>query len=1039
MKNSKEKLKIIYGIPGKITWIFVAILFSIQLIFSMNVFAQQRTVSGIVTDSDGQPLPGVTVVVTGTTIGTVTNSDGGFSLNIPANAEVLHFSFVGMRSQDVPVAGRTTFTVVLEEETIGLDEVVAIGYGTQRKATLTGSVATVDNEFLESRPITSASQALQGSLGLYVNQEDGGQPGRDQGTIRIRGIGTLNNNNPLVLVDGVPYSIQDVNPQDIESISILKDAASAAIYGNRAANGVILITTKGGRLGEKMTVELHSYIGAQTATVLPDMVTNSVDYMMARDEAAIYEGQPPIYGEEVIEEYRNGTDPDIYPNTDWYDIMFSTALIHEHNLRVSGGSNIATYALSVGYLNQEGIMMGTGAKRYSLNSNTTYKVSPKLEFGAIINASFWNIDEPSREGSEMMSGGPIGRALPIHPNILTDGRYGDTWLVTMGHNVFRHPVAIARESWMNNKTERAMINLFAEYKLPFDLTYKANFATTNYTRNYHRWIPEIYIYNPKEPDVPKLLRFDPPTRSVDRTDNKSRDINFFQTLNWTKNILDNHNISALFGFSMESFYNNNLNAYIEGFLGNELTEINSGTSNKDVGGTSNESKLMSYFGRASYNYSDKYLLEFNFRYDGSSRFAKGNRWGFFPSVSGAWNIQNEPFMEALPWIYNLKLRGSWGQLGNQSISLYSYLSNVNTNQNIVRNGTLLSGSAITTLSDPNITWETTTMTNIGLDFGFLGNRLVLQFDVFDKSTTDILARINIPAQVGNLNGPITNLYSMKNKGLEIAASYRGIIRDFNYNVGGNVGFVDNKVTYLAGDIQYDTNMFGNVSVIKEGYPVNSWYLYEAIGIFQSQEEIDSHAFQHSKTQPGDIKYRDLNGDEVIDIQDMSVKGRSIPKATYGFNLDMGYKNISLTSFWQGVYGIDAYPWHNIAFPLFNGAGISKIHFGNQWTPENRDAKYPRPTLYRRGSQLNSKNSTFWLQDLSYLRLKNVQLSYNLTPDQFGLLRTLNISNLKLYINGQNLLTFTPYELADPEKDITDERAADYPNTKMITAGFNLKF
>ncbi|MDD4107353.1 MAG: SusC/RagA family TonB-linked outer membrane protein, partial [Prolixibacteraceae bacterium] len=727
------------------------------------------------------------------------------------------------------------------------------------------------------------------------------------------------------------------------------------------------------------------------------------------------------------------------PNTDWYDIMFRTAEMQEHNLRVSGGSNLATYSVSVGYLDQDGIMVGTDAKRYSLNSNTTYKFSPKLEFGAIINASFWDINESQREGSDMMSGGPIGRALPIHPNILSDGRYGDTWLVTMGHNVFRHPYAIATESWMKNQTERAMINLFMEYTLPLDIKYKANFAVTNYNRYYHRWIPELYIFNPKEPDVPKLLRFDPPARNVDRTDNKSRDTNFFQTLNWTKTINEKHNVNLLLGFSRESFYNSNLNAYIEGFLGNELTEINAGTSNKDVGGTSNESKLMSYFGRAGYNYMDKYLLEFNFRYDGSSRFAKGNRWGFFPSVSAAWNIQEESFMQNIPWIYNLKLRGSWGQLGNQSISLYSYLSNINTGQNIVRDGTLLSGSAITALADPNITWESTTMTNIGLDLGFLDNRLGFEFDVFDKSTTDILARINIPSQVGNLTGPITNLYSMKNKGLEISTFYRGEIGDFSYNLRGNIGFVDNKVDYLAGDVQYSTNMFGTVSVIQEGYPVNSWYLFEALGLFQSQEEIDSHAFQHEKTQPGDIKYRDVNNDGVIDIDDMSVHGRSTPKATYGFSLDFAYKNFEFNSFFQGVSGIDTYPWHNIAFPLFNGAGIMKEHLGNMWTTDNRDAKYPRPTLYHRGNRVNSKNSTFWLQDISYLRLKNVQLAYNILPDQFNLLNNLNISSLKVYLNGQNLLTFSPYKLADPEKNITSERAAEYPNARLITVGFKLNF
>jgi TonB-dependent starch-binding outer membrane protein SusC len=838
------------------------------------------------------------------------------------------------------------------------------------------------------------------------------------------------------LVDGIPYNLRDVNPNDIESISVLKDAASAAIYGNRAANGVILITTKRGQRQERMNVELHSYYGWQTATYLPDVVTNSADYMIARDQAAINEGQPLIYGPEVIEEYRNGNDPDLYPNTDWYDIMFSTAPMQEHNLRLSGGTDMTTYSFSVGYLNQEGIMMGSDAQRYSLSSNVTYSYSDRLEFGAIINASVWDRNEPSREAGDMTSSGPIGRALPIHPNILSDGRYGDTHLVTPGHNVFRHPTAIARESWMNDKTERAMINLFADYVFPFDIKYKANFALTNYNRYNHRFIPEIYIYNPREPDIPRLLRFDPPNRSVRRQNNNGLNSNFYQTLNWGRNFAEQHTFNLLLGFSMESFNNSNFNGYIEGFLGNELTELNAGTINKDVGGSSSESKLMSYFGRTNYNFDDRYLLEFSFRYDGSSRFAEGNRWGFFPSFSAAWNIHRETFMENITGIYNLKLRGSWGQLGNQSIALYSYSSNLNLAQDIVRNNSVFAGSAITTLADPNITWETTTMTNFGLDVGLLENRLMFEVDVFEKVTTDILARVNIPSQVGNLGGPITNLYGMSNRGLELTSAYRGSIGDFKFRIGGSIGFVDNKVDYLAGDVQYTTNRYGPIRVIKEGHPVDSWFVYKAEGIFKTQEEVDNHAFQHPATSPGDIKYYDENGDGVIDINDMDVRGRSTPKATYGFNMDFSFKGFELNAFFQGVYGIDIYPWHNIAFPVYNGAGIWKEHFYNSWTPENPNANYPRLFLANRGTGINAMNSTFWLQDASYLRLKNLQFAYRIRSE---ILNRANISMLKIYINAQNLLTFSSYKLADPEKNILNEQMQEYPSTKIITTGINVSF
>lgn len=1015
-------------------FILISTLFVLLCTFA-NAIVQEQ-VTGTVSDSEsGETLPGVSVLIRGTTIGTTTDIEGRYSLSVPDRDAVLVFSFVGYETLEVPIEGRSVIDIELTSVALDLDEVVVVGYGTQRRVTLTGSVASVSADFIEARPLTNATQALQGALGLYVNQASG-QPGSDMATLRIRGVGTLGDNNPLVLVDGVEYSLRDVNPNDIESVSVLKDAASAAIYGNRAANGVILVTTKSGQREEKMNVELNSYYGWQQATYLPDMVTNSVDYMIARNQASINEGQSAVYSDEQIEEFRTGTDADLYPNTDWYDILFSVAPMHDHNLRLSGGTGDVSYTTSIGYLSQEGIFIGSDAKRYSLNTNITYTYSDKLEIGAIVNGSYWDRNQASvSTASSMLTG--AGRSLPIHPNILSDGRYGDTWLVTPGHNLFRHPVAVHTESSNNNKSKRAMINLFGEYTLPLDIKYNVNYAVNNYDVYNHRFIPEIFIYNPKEPDVPKKLRFDPPNRSVQRSNNSNLDQSFFQTLGWDRrNIADRHSINLIAGFSMESFYRSNFNSYIEGFLGNELPELNAGTINQRVGGTSNESSLMSYFGRANYSYMDKYILEFNFRYDGSSRFAQENRWGFFPSASAAWRISEENFMQNIDVIDDLKLRGSWGELGNQNIGLYQYVSNININQGGTFNNNVVAGSAITALADPNISWETTTITNLGMDMILFNNKMEVVVDVFDKVTTDILTRVNIPAQVGNLAGPITNLYGMSNKGVEINTIHRNSIGELRYEIGGNVAFVENKVDYLAGDIQFTTNRFGNERVIKEGYPVNSWYMYEAEGIFQTQDEVDNHAFQHEATSPGDIKYRDVNGDGVIDIEDMDVRGRSTPKATYGFNFRVEYGGVDLNAFFQGVYGINIYPYHNVAFPLYNGAGITKDYFNNHWTPENTDAKYPRLFLPARGTQINSANSTFWLQDASYLRLKNLQLGYTIQSD---LLTRANISRLRAYINAQNLLTFSKWKLSDPEKNILRTNIGDYPNTRTITLGFNVTF
>lgn len=991
---------------------------------------QQTRISGTLTDaSTREPMPGVNVLVKGTTIGALTDINGKYSLSVTdPEKSILVFSFVGYSSLEITIAGKSVIDAALVPEALNLEEVVVVGYGTQRKATLTGSVSTVNSDFIASRPLTNATQALQGALGVYVNQA-GGQPGADVATIRIRGVGTLNNNDPLVLVDGVSSNMRDVNPNDVESISVLKDAASASIYGNRAANGVILITTKTGKK-EKLRVELNNYFGWQQATYLPDMVTNSVDYMTARNQASINELQPVPYSDAQVEEYRNGTDPDIYPNTDWYGLMISSAPLQDYNLRLSGGTDMVTFSMSLEYMNQEGVLMGTDAKKYSLNSNVIFKKSDKLQFGAIISGSFWDRDESFLGSSAVME--LIARALPIYGNIRADGRYGETWLTTPGHNTFGNPVASSREGFQNNKSQNGVINLFAEYTLPLGIKYKANFSVTKYDANNHIFTPEIVKIQPKTLQ-PKYMTV---ARSVTRANNSNLNTNFFQTLNWTKKIAEIHDINLLFGFSMESFYNSNFDAYIEGFLGNELPELDAGTINKDAGGTSSESKLMSYFGRANYSFSDKYLFEFNFRYDGSSRFAKANRWGFFPSLSAGWRVNKEIFMQDIDAISNLKLRLSWGQLGNQQISLYSFLNTINISQGTTFNKLNVAGSAVTSLSDPNISWETTTITNIGLDLGLWNDRLEINVDVFDKKTTDILARINIPGQVGDLTGPITNLYGMSNKGFELNASHRNTFGNLTYRIGGNVAYVKNNVDQLAGDIQYTTNSYGRISVIQEGYPVNSWYLYEAEGIFQTAEEVANHAFQHTRTSPGDIKYRDVNEDGKIDGDDMRVLGRSVPKYTYGFNLGAEYKGFDIDAFFQGVQGIDIYPWHNVSWPVFNGAGITKDQLANSWTPENPGAKYPRLSLYKRGSQINAQNSTFWLKDDSYLRLKNLQLGYTVPSE---LSNKVNISKIRAYVNAQNLLTFSKYKVTDPEKNIQGQNIFDYPTTKIFTIGLNVVF
>lgn len=1013
-------------------------LVAVLLCSSTMSFAQTGKIAGTVTDAQtGDPLPGVNVVIEGTTQGTATNEEGYYAiLNVSPGLYSVQASFIGYTSQivedvNVEADATTPLDFSLESSALGLDEVLVVGYGTQQRANLTGSIATADPELLEDRPLTNASQAIQGIKGVYVNQA-GGQPGADDATVRIRGIGTFGDNDPLVLVDGVEYNLRDVNPLNIESISVLKDAAAASIYGNRAANGVILITTKTGRKGQSLQVDYNTYLGIQTPTILPEMVTDAVTYMEVRNQASINEGQAPPYSEEEIEEYRNGTDPDLYPNSDWFDIMFDPAPIQEHNLRLYGGAEDATYSLSLGYLDHNGVMTATDANRYSLNSNVTYDVTDRLMVGAKLSGTYWKRQDMPFGAGTMMN--RIARALPIHPNLLSDGRYGDTWLVTPGHNVFRHPVAMAEEGLRENESLRLLAHVNAEYRLPLGLDYKLNLAANKQDVLESAFEPDIYYWNPKT-DEARRIRFD--ERHAYREDINSLNTTFFNTLGWDGDIADHSQVNALVGFSRETFVLRGFNARREGYFGNDLYDLDAGSTNDRARGRSTEYALMSYFGRANYSLADRYLLEFNFRYDGSSRFAKENRWGFFPSISGAWRISEEPFMRGLETVNELKVRASWGRLGNQSIPLFSYVSIVELDEPHTFGDQVVPGAAVTTIADPNISWETTTITNVGLDLRLLDHRLELTADVFNKETTDILTRINVPAQVGNLRGPVTNLYGMSNKGFEVGASFRDYISDdFSYNLGGNAAYLHNNVDFLNGDIQYLTNtLWGRMHVIAEGHPVNSFYLLDAEGIFQSEEEVAHHAFQGPNTQPGDLKYRDVNGDGVINSDDRIITGSSVPKLTYAFNFGVDYKGFDVGVFFQGVYGVDTYPTHNIAYPLYNGAGIIEKHL-DFWTPENTDAAYPRIGLPRRGTQANYQLSTFWLRDASYLRLKNLQVGYTI-PESMS--SKLNLRNLRLYLNAQNLFTWTSFDIFDPEKQITQPNIFGYPTVATYSIGVNVGF
>lgn len=996
----------------------------------ISATAQDRTITGTVRSETGEGLPGVTIVVkesvpTGRQRGTTTDAEGNFRLVIPDGTTLLTVSYIGYASQELTIDNQSTLDIRLVPADKSLEEVVVVGYGTQKKVNVTGAVATVDEKFLANRPLTNSSQALQGVQGVYVNQPSA-QPGGDGATIRIRGLGTLGNNDPLVLVDGIAYSLRDVNPNDIESISVLKDAASASIYGNRAANGVILIKTKSGQKG-KVKVDYSVYQGLQQATYLPDAVFNSVEYLEAKNRALVNEGKQPEYTQANIDAFRaNPANPDVYPNTNWFDVIFRQAPMQEHNLRFSGGSDKTTYSLSMGYLDQQGVVVGSSARKYSLGSNITTDISSKLRVGFNLLGTYW-----SRRESVVGNANLINftyRALPTQPNRLADGRYGDTWLRTGGHQLFRHPLALATEGNNTINSLRTLANLSAEYTLPARLRYKVNVGANYYSELQGRFTPQITQFDPLN-NVSNQIDFVGTLRSAYRQQGNELNLTMFHTLNWDRSFV-RHNLSSLLGFSVETFSNNSFSASREGFLGNELPEINAGSLNPQVSGTSSQNRLVSYFGRFNYNYDERYLLEANFRYDGSSRFAQGNRWGLFPSVSAGWRINEEAFLKDVRQLSTLKLRASWGRLGNQNIANFAYVNAVDIAQNYAFNNTVSNGTAVNTLSDPDISWETTTITNLGLDAGLFNNKLTAELEWYNKKTSGILQRVILPAQVGALNGPIRNIGDVENNGVELSLAYRSKVKALEYNVGGQVNYNRNRLTNLNGQV-----LFGANTITQEGYPINSWYMLEAVGLFQTADEVKAAPFQNAATQPGDIKYRDVNGDNRIDNTDRVVVGTSFPKYTYSFTFGLAWKGIDMSGFLQGVQGINGHPRANLAQPFNNGAGLTRDWLTDAWTPENPTARLPRLTTAN-GYPQNFQPSTFWLYDLSYLRLKNVQIGYTFPR---GLTQRAKINTVRVYANAQNLLTWSPFKLADPERTITGGTLYEYPSASILTAGLTLSF
>ncbi|WP_206614357.1 SusC/RagA family TonB-linked outer membrane protein [Chitinophaga barathri] len=1007
---------------------FLAVCTGVICLSSLTLRAQDLPISGKVTSAtDGSPLMGVSIQVAGTSRGVGTDANGLFKINAPTGA-VLKFSFIGYLAQEIKITKAANLDVKLQEDVQKLNETVVIGYGTRKKATLTGAVATIDMSEKEGQPITNVSNALHGTPGLFVNLSNS-QPGIDRSTIRIRGVGTLNNNNPLVLVDGIEYSMDELNPNDIENISVLKDAA-AAIYGSRGANGVILVTTKKGKGSPK--VNYSYYRGFHKATYLPDAINDPITYMRTKNQALKNENKAAEYSDAEIAEYEQGmlTDNITYPKSDWYKIAVDNGSIQKHDLSIAASTDQYQYRLSLGYLDRDGIQFGptNHAKNYSLGLNASMNVTKRLKAGISIDGYYRNYTQPTYNTFWQA----MSRTLPILTDTLADGRYGNSWLKTAGRNNWEHPRLFAYGAITTKLVQRFLATVNAEYKLPFDITYNIKFGVDKYDGLLTENTPRLQTFNPK---TGAAINWNSPATAprFGKTDENDISLHFYNTLDWRKTFGTKHNVSAMIGSSYDNFDKDQFNATMTGYMDigeATLTALNSGITFNDIGGNTTRDVIMSYFGRANYDYDDKYLFEFTMRADGSSRFAKNNRWGYFPAASAGWRIDREKFWN-VKFIDQLKVRASIGQLGNQAVDLYSYDPTVSTGQDYSFGGTLQQGTAVTAYTDPGIHWETTTTYNGGVDLNMWKNRIGLTVDVYKKRTDGILRPVNLAAQVGNLTGPQRNVGTVDNTGYEITLQYRDNISAVNYGVWGNVAYNKNEVVDLDGEIIYS-----GATITKEGYPLNSYYILQSNGFYQNADEVTRGPKQGTDTRPGYIRYKDVKGDGIINGDDRVIMNASsiMPKYTFGFGFNVDWKGISLTTAWQGVAGVKVYPRANLAYPFVNGANATWEWTRDTWTPENPGARLPVLTTGGTGNFTNL--SDFWLRDGSYLRMKNVQLAYALPA---SLLQKVKISRVSVYVNAENLLTISRYKDLDPESLLNRNDLYTYPMLKTFTGGINVTF
>ncbi|UOR06056.1 TonB-dependent receptor [Hymenobacter aerilatus] len=992
-------------------------------------------VSGRVTQANGEGLPGVTVIVKGTTLGTSTGADGSFSLNVPEGSTLV-ISSVGYIKKEVAVTGAITgLTVSLLEDRQALGEVVVVGYGTQERGSVTGAISSVNGQELVRQPVADVTQALQGKVSGVTITSNGGAPGGAAGTsVRIRGITSAGNNNPLYVVDGFPLpdggdnQLNAISPNDIETIDVLKDASATAIYGVRAANGVVIITTKRGKAG-KANVNLDVYRGVQSVARKLDLL-NAKEYATINNESLIAAGKPI-----ALEKLRN---PDaLTVDTDWQDLLFRRAKIQNYSLSATGGSEKARYALSGTYYQQDGIILGSNFERFTLRANGDVELSKIFKIGNSISLTHLSDRQITTNSGEY---GAVQQLLRIPPTVQAYRPDGYWYQPNSADDNFteENPLATSQRTNQRFTRNRALTTFYAELEPLKGLRFRTNIGADFIFDNFN-------AFSPRGPELAGYTqRYI--TAGATATSSYAPSYLIENTATYNRLFADKHQVTFLLGQSAQEFNFSNVAANRSQYLRNDLQTINSGPINTLLsnGGTIDPSRrLASYFGRLNYEFGGKYIFQATARYDGSSRFQPGNKFGFFPSVSAGWRISEEEFLKDNRTISNLKLRASYGRVGNElNAGRFAYLYSINFGAvyPLGPDGAINTGGAPTRLANPNLRWEYNDQANIAVDLGFLDNRLEATIDFYNRNSPNLIAGVPQSLVSGTYESVNTNAASAYNRGIDFSLTshnFTGADKALSWTTTLNVSAFKTRLESLGAGIPYNGlgSLSGTIVRYDEGYAFGSFYGYVAEGLFQTPDEVAAAPTQQPGTAPGDIRFRDLNGDGAITDADRQFIGNPNPNFTFGITNTLNYKGFDLSFFIQGVQGNDVYNLNRyITESALYSTTNGTTRILNRWTGPGTSNDIPR--AINGDPNNNLRVSTHYIEDGSYARLKNLTLGYTLPS---SILSRFSMTQLRVYVTAQNLATLTKYTGYDPEVSASGVDLGIYPQARVFMGGLNIGF